>query len=231
MQNSARTHFCSLQGGKPPLGALRWPRQVVGPHGIHLLVPPALLEGGRAASSLSPSSCPGVPGGATGTPRDPSIAWGCHGLPCPTGQPLAAPSPRLPRGSQGSDLASLPPSASRLFLLLQGPPAPARLVTPPEPPTRPLLLGPLLPPAGAPTGLPSHLRPSDSTWVSRSSACQRPWPTAALCPSLALAAQEDPELTLGCWCHGWGQAQVSRPCWSLVRSSLEPCTPTAIPFS
>lgn len=197
-------------------------------------------EGGRAASSFTPSSRPGVPGGATGA-LGPQCSLGVsQAPPCPTGHPLAALSSCSPGGPS---TVAWPPC----LLGLQTPPVSSRAR--PRPLSRLHCLCSYLLPAWQPlhslptstpccSGLCSLLAPH---WASQPDPhplicpglppqpASVPWPTAALCPCLASAAQEDPELTPGCWCHGWGQARVSLPCWSLVRC-LVPCTPTAIPL-
>lgn len=133
-------------------------------------------------------------------------------------------------GSRCRGLASWPPWPPDSSRLLQGPSLPhhplSRLhhrCSSPLPAQQPLHSLPTLTPCCS--GLCSLLAPH---WASQPDphplTCPGippqpagvPWPMATLCPRLASAAQEDPELTLGCWCHGWGQARVSRPCWSLV---------------
>ena len=171
-------------------------------------------EGSRAASSFTPSSRPGVPGGATGALGPQRSLGVSRAPPCPTGHPLATPSFRSPGGP--GIVAWPPPRPPDSSRLLQGPP----------PPYRPLSRLHCLCSYHLPAWQPLHSLPTSTPccsglcsllahhWASQPDPhplicpglppqpASVPWPTAALCPCLASAAQEDPELTPGCWCHG-----------------------------
>lgn len=235
-------HFCSLRGGKLLLGALQRPRQVGGPPRTldPPLVPPALLR----KEGQPPTSAPPLTLGSQVGPQehwDPSTACGCRGIRLVL-QAIFWPHPRpTPLGVPVQELGLPAPLASRLLPSPSGPaPAPSPLeqipagALPRSLPSDPSSLPNLTPCC---SGLCFLLAPH---WASQPDPhpltcpgippqpASVPWPMATLCPRLASAAQEDPELTLGCWCHGWGQARVSRPCWSLV-AAQHPAPPWPSP--